>query len=113
MNDRPQPTDPMGRLIWILLLLAALAAVGYGIHLIVNRGSRQIGPFLIGLGLIFVPIAAISMLGAIIVIGTGIYCFTAGATLYGIVFTLLGLVTLADRSKELAFSRRSGDDRAA
>ncbi len=108
MNDMRPPSDPVSRMIWVLLLLAALGAVAYGVFLIVDRGSRQIGPFLIGLGLIFVPIALVSAIGALIVIGTGVYCLTVGATLYGIVFILLGLVTLADRGKEIVSSRGAG-----
>ncbi len=108
MNDSRPPADPMSRMIWILLLLAALGAVAYGIYLIVAKQSRQIGPFLVGLGLIFVPIAPISALGALIVIGTGVYCLTIGVNMYGIVFILLGLVTLADRAREIAATRGGG-----
>lgn len=108
MSDRRPPADPFGKAIWALIMVFVVALIGYGIFLIVDRGSRQIGPFLVGIGLIFVPIPIVAVLGALVVIGTGVYCLIIGATIYGIVGVLLGLVTLADRAKEIAATRAMG-----
>lgn len=101
--EEPRPaSDPLGSVINILMIVAAVGLAAYGVFLIVERNSRQIGPFLVGLGLIFVPVPVVSMLGAVVVIGTGVYCLVQGAMLYGILFILLGLVTLSDRGRGLA-----------
>lgn len=104
MDDQRLRADPFGWVINVLLVIAAVALVAYGVYMIVVNKSRQIGPFLVGLGLIFIPVPVISMLGALIALGAGVYCFTVGATLNGIVFALVGLVTLADRGR--GFGRR-------
>ena len=108
MSDGKPAADPFSRAIWALMMVFVVGLIGYGVYLIVDRGSRQIGPFLIGIGLIFVPVPIIAVIGALVIIGTGVYCLRVGATLDGIVGVLLGLVTLADRAKEIAAARSAG-----
>lgn len=101
--DEPRPrADVFGSAVSVLLVAVAIGLSAYGVYLIVARNSRQIGPFLVGLGLTFVPVPIVSMIGAVIVIGAGVYCLTQGVMLYGILFTLLGLVALADRGRGLS-----------
>ncbi len=112
MRERLSAVDPVSRAIWALVMVFVVALIGYGLYLIVARGSRQIGPFLIGIALIFVPVPIVAVIGALVIVGTGAYCLYVGATLYGIVGILLGLVTLADRLKEVAAARRGRPDSA-
>ena len=103
MDEQRPRTDLFGGTINVLLVVAAVALCAYGVYMIVVNKSRQIGPFFVGLGLIFVPVPVISMVGALIAIGVGVYCITVGATLNGIVFALVGLVTLADRGRGFGY----------
>ena len=107
MAEQPR-RDVFGSMITLVLILAALAAAAYGIYLLVTGKARTWAVFLIGLGLVFVPVPIVSLIGALVVMGAGGYAIYLGYTLQGALFILLGLVSFADRAKEIAATRAMG-----
>lgn len=111
--DNQQPRRSLlGSFPITVALLAALAAAGYGIYLIVTDQARTIGIFLVGLGLVFLPIRVLAMIGSAICVGAGVYSFVLyGVGLRGVVFLIVGLMTMADHARAIADERESAAKR--
>ncbi len=110
----PQPRRSLiNGLPTVVLMLAALAAAGYGIYLLVTNQARTIGIFLIGIGLVFLPIRILSVLGSLVCIGAGVYFFALyGVGLQGVVFVVVGLVGLADHARAVSDERQAAARRS-
>jgi hypothetical protein len=111
MAEQPTRRSLFGGLPVVVLLLAAVAAAGYGGYLVISDLTagyrpRSIGIFLIGLGLMFLPIPLIAIFGAIVCIGAAIYAFYLGYTLQAVVFVIVGLISLSDHVQALALQRQ-------
>lgn len=93
---RPQrllPASPEGWLVFV----AGLALVGYGLWRVLHYGGSIFGLIFMAIGATLMPYRFVGLAGGVALLGIGIYCIVQGSSLLGVIASVFGLLSIAER----------------